>query len=156
MRIIPSPAGIALTCHPHFLAIRIARSIASEPELVAAAISKPSNCSIRQRIPPFDPKTRERYITHLPTKPRVLIIVHAVTGQHDPLTLIHHRLDDLRVAVALVDGGVAGDEIDVLVALLIPDVRARCSIGNDGMGWQACDGILVCRVDDLIRESSCC
>ena len=43
---------------------------------------------------------------------------------HQPAGLLADRLDDARVAVAELRDGDAGEEVEVLVALVVPEARA--------------------------------
>lgn len=49
------------------------------------------------------------------------IIIERPTGQRQTTRLLRQRLDEFWVAVPLVDGGVGGEEVEVVFAFGIPD-----------------------------------
>lgn len=58
------------------------------------------------------------------------IVVEGAGAEGEPAGLLGEGLDELGVAVALVDSTVGGEEIDVVLALGVPDVDAR-GLGED-------------------------
>jgi hypothetical protein len=52
------------------------------------------------------------------------VVVEGARAQRQPAGLLGQGLDQLRVAVALVDGAVGREEVEVVLALRIPHVHA--------------------------------
>lgn len=67
-------------------------------------------------------------------KTREYIIVESAGAQGEAGSLIHESLDQLRVAVALVDSGVGGEEVQIMTSLGVPD-RGTLSAGEDNGQW---------------------
>lgn len=79
------------------------------------------------------------------------IVVEGTGAEGEPAGLLGESLDELGVAVALVDSTVGGEEIDVVFALRVPDVDAR-GLGED-------DGervVVVCRKFELRLDGALC
>jgi hypothetical protein len=55
------------------------------------------------------------------------IVVEGTTAESQSRSLLSQSLDELRVAVALVDGAVCGKEVKVVVFLGVPDAAAACA-----------------------------
>lgn len=71
------------------------------------------------------------------------IVVESSRAQGQAAGLLRQSLDELGVAVALVDGAVGGKEVEVLVALGVPDVDALGAGENDGQRVVVVGGILL-------------
>ncbi len=63
-------------------------------------------------------------LAHLPVQRAQLVVAERPRGQRHLLGLLDQRAADPRVGVALVDRGVGGEEVEVLVALDVPDPDA--------------------------------
>jgi hypothetical protein len=55
------------------------------------------------------------------------IVVEGSTAERQPRRLFSQGLDELGVAVALVDGAVGGEEVEVVLALGVPDAASAGS-----------------------------
>jgi hypothetical protein len=62
------------------------------------------------------------------------LIIHGPGAQSQNFTLFLKRLNDPRMAVALIDSRVAGDEIKILLVVHVPDVRTTPARGNHRNG----------------------
>lgn len=60
-------------------------------------------------------------------KAREHIVVESATAQSQPRGLLSEGLDKLGVAVTLIDGAVGGEEVEVVLALGVPDAATTCS-----------------------------
>ena len=61
------------------------------------------------------------------SEPREHIVVERTTAEGQSRSLLSQSLDELRVAVALVDGAVCGKEVKVVLLLGVPDAAAACA-----------------------------
>lgn len=71
------------------------------------------------------------------------VIVKGARAEGQAASLLGEGLDELRVAVALVDGAVGGQEVEVLAALGVPDVDALGAGEDDGQRVVVVGGVLV-------------
>ena len=67
-------------------------------------------------------------------KARKDIVVEGAAAQRQAGRLVGEHPDELRVAVALVDGAVGGQEVEVALALGIPHVHASGTAGDERDG----------------------
>lgn len=78
------------------------------------------------------------------------IIVESARAESETAGLLGDNLDELRVAMALVDGAVGGEEVEVVAALGIPDVDALGTGKNDGQRVVVVGGVLVLGGDGAV------
>ena len=71
------------------------------------------------------------------------VIVKGPRAQRQPPYLLCERLYQLGVAVALVDGAVGRQEVDVALALRVPHVDALAAGEDDGDGVVVMSGVLI-------------
>lgn len=71
------------------------------------------------------------------------IVVEGARAECQTGGLLGQGLDQLRVAVALVDGAVGREEVEVVLALGVPDVDALGARKDDGEGVVVVGGVLV-------------
>jgi hypothetical protein len=55
------------------------------------------------------------------------VVVEGSAAEGQPRRLLSQCLDELGVAVTLVDGAVGGEEVEVVLALRVPDAASACS-----------------------------
>lgn len=75
------------------------------------------------------------------------IIVKGSRAQREATSLLSQGFDQLRVTVALVDGAVGREEIEIVLALWIPDVDSLGAGKDNGNGVVIVGSILVLRRD---------
>ena len=56
-----------------------------------------------------------------------LVVVEGPASEREPASLVHHGLDDLRVAVPLVDGRIRRQKVVILLAVHVPHVHAEAA-----------------------------
>ena len=81
------------------------------------------------------------------------VVVKRARAQRQPRRLLRESLDQLRVAVALVDGAVGRQEVQVVLALRVPYRSARGSGEDDGQRVVVVGGKFMLLVDGLVRRS---
>lgn len=101
--------GIPLTLYPHLRATLTAVSTASAPVFMG-----------RDHV-------EAEQLGGILCKAREHIVVESATAQSQPRGLLSEGLDKLGVAVTLVDGAVGGEEVEVVLALGVPDAATTCS-----------------------------
>ena len=79
------------------------------------------------------------------------VIVESARAQGQPTSLLSEGLDQLGMTVALVDGAVGREEVEVVVALGIPDVHALGPRKHDGQ-WV----VVVRRILEFIVDRARC
>lgn len=72
-----------------------------------------------------------------------LVVVESAAGEGELAALLHHHVDDARVAVALVYGRVGTQEVEILFALHVPDVAAFALAEHYGQGVVVVGAVLV-------------
>ena len=70
-------------------------------------------------------------VVDLLVEERELVVAEGARGQGDALRLLEHGGEDARVAVALVDGGVGGEEVEVAAAFDVVDPDALGALDDD-------------------------
>ena len=80
----------------------------------------------------------------------VHVIVERSGGQSQSLRLLGQGLDDVRMAVTLVDGGVGTEEVQVLLTLWVPHVRTLGLVKDHGQRVVVVGGVLVFPFDGLL------
>ena len=63
------------------------------------------------------------------------VVEEGARRERERAGLGHERVDDLGVAVALVDGGVGRQKVEVALAVDVPHVDAGLEEGGGGRGW---------------------
>jgi len=71
------------------------------------------------------------------------VVVEGARAQRQPAGLFGEGLDQLRVAVALVDGAVGREEVEVVLVLRVPDVDPLGARKHDGERVVVVGGVLV-------------
>lgn len=83
-------------------------------------------------------------------KARKDIIVKGSRAQGQGAGLVDEGLDELGVAVALVDGAVGRQKVEIVLALGVPDVAALGLAEDDGQRVVVVGGVLVLGLDALV------
>ncbi|KAI3475961.1 hypothetical protein L1887_62519 [Cichorium endivia] len=77
-------------------------------------------------------------------------VVEGARAERELLRLRHERAHNVRVAVALVDRTVGGEEVEVLTSLGVPDVGALRAVKDDGQRVVVVRAVLGFLVDGLL------
>ena len=113
--IVASPSGTPLTSYPHLRLILIAVSTASAPVFIGSTVSRRGSSG---------PRARELGAERLE-----LVVQEGAAGEGDPVQLTAGGLDEHRVGVAEVQGGVRGEAVEVAATVDVGD-PAALSLGD--------------------------
>lgn len=84
-------------------------------------------------------------------EPRKDIVVECSRAEGQPLGLLRQGLDQLRMTMALIDGRIGGEEVQIPFPLRIPHRSATCPCKNHGQGMIVVSGVDSFVVDGLLR-----
>ncbi len=83
---------------------------------------------------------------------RELVVAEGAGGEGDLCDLVVEGLEDGGMAVALIDGGVGGEEVEVLAAVDVPDPGAGGALDDDVEGMVVVGAVLVLVGDEVGGE----
>lgn len=96
-----------------------------------------------------------RDFANLPTEFTALLDVNITGGHCQSLTLLDHGLRNLGVAMALVAGSHTGIEVNISLAINVPEQRSLAPFHHNGMGGHAFHAVSRLSLEALLCGGTC-